>query len=177
MSKWNDRELGHLRMILERHQSHSVHEMARLAHETIKKRSVNAIGHKLRELITEQEFKDTSLEINGVVYPAEVISGYVVITLPDGTKDLAHIFMWEQEYGKVPLGYHVHHINGKAYDNRLINLQLLSAPDHIALHMSGRPPETAALFWFLQEKGVWKEYLMFRDNILINIVGALNGKS
>ena len=171
-TKWSDRELGHLRMILERHQSHSVHEMAQLAHKTIKRRSANAIGHKLRELIAEREFKEDHLEINGVDYPAQVISGYVIITLPDGTFYPAHLFMWEQVYGEIPVGYHVHHINGRSYDNRLINLQLMSAPDHIAWHMSGRPPETAALFWFLQEKGLWVEYLNYRKELLKRVEGV-----
>jgi hypothetical protein len=167
--KWSTREIGHLRMILERHRSHSVHDMAKMAHETIKRRTTNAIGHKLRELITEQEFKDDHTEINGVVYPAQVISGYVVITLPDGTFYPAHIFVWEAEFGPVPVGYHVHHRNGVSYDNRLINLQLMSASDHIILHTSGRPPVTAALFWFLQEKGLWTEYLNYRNTILTEL--------
>jgi hypothetical protein len=167
--KWSERELGHLRMMLERHQSHSVHEMSQLAHKTIKRRSANAIGHKLRELIAEQEFKDDHLEVDGIVYPATVISGYVILTLPDGSFHPAHLFIWERVYGPIPLGYHVHHINGRSYDNRVINLQLMSAPDHIALHTAGRPPETAALFWFLQEKGLWTEYLNYRETILTRL--------
>ena len=172
--KWNDRELGHLRMILERYQSHSVHEMAQLAHKTIKRRSTHAISHKLRELIAEQEFTDDHLEINGVVYPAQVISGYIRITLPAGIFYPAHIFVWESKFGPVPVGYHIHHINNKSYDNRLVNLQIMSAPDHIALHMAGRPPETAALFWFLQEKGLWIDYLNYRETILtrLNLTSA-----
>lgn len=167
--KWSDRELGHLRMLLERHQSHSVHEMAQLAHKTIKRRTANAIGHKLRELIAEQEFKDDHLEVDGVVYPATVISGYVILTLPDGTFYPAHLFVWEKAYGEIPLGYHVHHINGRSYDNRVINLQLMSAEDHISLHMSGRPPETAILFWFLQERRLWSSYLEHRLRIMKTI--------
>jgi hypothetical protein len=173
--RWSDRDMGHLRMVLERYQAHSVHEMARVAQETLKKRSITAISHKLREIITEQEFKDTELEVNGVVYPAAVVSGYVVITLPDNTKTPAHIFVWESEYGKVPEGYHVHHRNGRRADNRLINLALMTSDDHISLHMSAgkRPPETFALFSFLQEKDLWSEYLTYRDNIINKLEGAV----
>ena len=166
--RWSPREIGHLRMVIERYQSQSVHEMARHAHETIKKRSLTAIGHKLRELITEQEFKDDEIWLEGYRFPAEVISGYIVITLVDGSKKPAHIWLWEYAYGPVPHGYHVHHIDGRRTNNSLNNLQLLSAVDHVRLHMSpgAMPPETAALFWFLQGRGLWEAYLTFRDEIL-----------
>jgi hypothetical protein len=178
MGKWSTREIGHLKMILERYQSHSIYDMAKLAHQTIKKRSVNGIGHKLRELVTEQEFKEDRLEINGVVYPAEVISGYVIITLPDGTKTPAHIFVWEQEFGEVPEGYHIHHRNGLRSDNRLCNLGSMIADDHLRMHLSGKPPETFALFCFLQERGLWKDYLTYRGRVLEMIAGELeDGKA
>ena len=156
-------------MILERYQSHSVHDMAKMAHKTIKRRSVNAISHKLREIITQREFKGDSIELEMGTFPAEVISGYIVITLPDGTKRLAHLSVWEWAFGDIPEGYHVHHVNGDRIDNRKINLQLMSADDHIALHMSGRPPETAALFWYLQKKGLWEDYLIYREELLAKI--------
>lgn len=163
--------MSHLRMILERYQSHSVHDMAKMAHKTIKRRTVNAISHKLREMITEREFRGDSVELENLgSFPAEVVSGYIVITLPDGTKVPAHIYVWESKYGDVPEGYHIHHVNGDRTDNRSINLQLMSSEDHIRWHMSGRPPETAALFWFLQEKGMWNEYLNFREDLLSKIL-------
>jgi hypothetical protein len=166
MSKWDNHELGHLRYILEREQSGSVWEMAQQAHQKIKKRSVNAISHKLRELIAQQEFKETKIEILGQVYPAEVISGYVVIKLDDGTRCPAHIFIWESAYGPVPPGYHVHHRDGRSTNNCLENLALMSGPDHIAYHIKGSFPETFALFCFLQERDLWKEYLTYRNNII-----------
>jgi hypothetical protein len=153
-------------MILEREQSQSVYDMSKVAHKTIKGHSVNGIMHKLRTMIAERSFKDDHLEINGIIYPAEVVSGYVIISLPDETKTPAHIFVWEQEYGPVPKGYQIHHISGNSVDNRLINLALMSAPEHIQLHMAGRLPETFALFSFLQEKGLWNEYLTYRDTVI-----------
>ena len=170
MAKWLAHEIGHLRYILERKQSGSVWEMAQQAHKKIKKRSVNAIAHKLRELISEREFDGDEVELLGSVYPAEVISGYLVITLHDGTKCPAHIFVWEDTHGPVPDGYHVHHINGDRLDNRLENLAAMWGPEHIQLHLAGRPPETFALFCFLQDKGLWKEYLTYRNNIISKVM-------
>ena len=167
--KWTERELGHLRMILERYQSHSVHDMSKMAHKTIKRRTVNAISHKLREIITEREFKGDTVNLECGIFPAEVISGYIAITLVDGTKRLAHLYVWEYAFGDIPEGYHVHHLNGDRTDNRSVNLQLMSAEDHIALHMAGRPPETAALFWYLQKKGLWEDYLIYREELLTKI--------
>jgi hypothetical protein len=164
--KWNEKELGRLRMILETEQGHSTLEMAKNAHKTIKNRTLNAVMHKLRELIAEQEFKETEIEILGQVYPAEVISGYVVIKLADGTRCPVHIYIWESAYGPVPSGYHVHHRDGRSTNNCLENLALMSGPDHIAYHIKGSFPETFALFCFLQEKGLWKEYLTYRNTII-----------
>jgi len=168
VGNWSEAELGHLRMILERRQSHSVHEMARLAAEKIKKRSVNAIMHKLRELISEKEFEYDAVEINGTEYPARVVSGYVVITLEDGSKKPLHKFIWELENGPLPEGYHIHHISGDRLDNRLENLAVMDAGEHIHLHLANgaRPPETFALFCFLQKHNLWEDYLEYRDNIL-----------
>jgi hypothetical protein len=166
VTKWKERELGHLRMILECHQSHSTHEMARLASQTIKNRTVNAIAHKLRELQAQQEFTEDHVLIEGRKYPAEVVSGYIVLTLPGGDKVMMHHFVWRNEFGDIPEGYHIHHRNDKRIDNRITNLQLMTAEDHISYHMSGRPPETAALFWYLQEKELWEDYLNYRAELL-----------
>jgi hypothetical protein len=166
--KWNSKEIGRLKMILEQERSHSVHEMARRAQQSIKNRSLQAISHKLRELISEQEWDYDTVEIDGNEYPAKLVSGYVVITLPDGNKKPLHHFIWEQEYGVIPEGYHIHHRDSNRTDNRLDNLALIDAGEHIQLHLdpNARPPETFALFCFLQEKGLWEEYLFFRDHIL-----------
>jgi hypothetical protein len=169
---WSEREMSRLRMILEREQSQSIYEMAQLAHKTIKKRSVNAIMHKLRGLIAAQNFKDDHLDIDGIIYPAKVVSGYIIITLPDGTQTPAHIFVWEKENGKVPKGYHVHHRNTISTDNRLINLMLMTSTDHVRLHLSGNPPESFVFFSFLQEEGLWNKYLEYRENVIKDI---LNG--
>jgi len=158
--------MGCLRMILERKQASSIWEMARKARETIKTRSVNAISHKLRTMITEREFQDDSVEVYGIVFPAEVVSGYIIITLEDNSRIPLHHYVWTQAYGEIPSGYHVHHQDGNSLNNNKNNLMLMSAQDHIRLHTKGSPPETFILFSYLQEKGLWNQYLTYRDSII-----------
>lgn len=41
-----------------------------------------------------------------------------------------HVLIWEAAKGPVPKGWHVHHVNGDKTDNRLENLQAMSASHH-----------------------------------------------
>lgn len=50
-----------------------------------------------------------------------------------------HRVIWERHHGKIPKGYHVHHINADKSDNRIENLECLSPSDHGKLH--GLPKE------------------------------------
>lgn len=45
-----------------------------------------------------------------------------------------HKLLYEQQYGKLPRGMHVHHKNGDKNDNRLENLEALTNQDHSRLH-------------------------------------------
>lgn len=164
--------MGRLRMILEREASQSVYEMAQTAHKTMKRRSINSIQHKLRTMIAERTFKDDHVDIDGIVYPAKVVSGYIIITLPDGTPTPAHIFVWEKIHGKIPKGYQVHHRNTISTDNRSVNLMLMTAEDHLKLHMSGTPPESFVFFSFLQEESLWNKYLDYREHIIKDVMNG-----
>lgn len=62
---------------------------------------------------------------------------YKVITV-DGTQVLEHRYVWEQVHGPIPKGYEIHHINGKYYDNRIENLQMLTISEHRKLHSMAR---------------------------------------
>ena len=174
MSRWSERELGKLRMALERRGAENVHTLARQLSKELPRRSTTAVSHKLREMISEKEFKGDFIELEGDTFPAKVVSGYIVITLADGSSQSAHHYVWKQHFGEIPSGYHVHHISGNRLDNRIINLQLMSASDHIELHYSSKPPETAALFWFLQEEGLWEKYLSYRERLLAKIPDCSN---
>ena len=56
-----------------------------------------------------------------------------------------HRYIWEKEYGEIPEGYDIHHvdylINGKS-NNSLENLQCLTKSEHASLHSSNRSEET-----------------------------------
>ena len=53
-----------------------------------------------------------------------------------------HRMVWQAANGEIPDGCHVHHDNEDRSDNRLSNLVLLTAKQHLSLHMS--TPEAKA---------------------------------
>lgn len=59
-----------------------------------------------------------------------------------GAQYYEHRAIWAQAYGDIPPGHHVHHINGDKKDNRLENLELVSAFNHHQHHfkeLAARP--------------------------------------
>ena len=46
-----------------------------------------------------------------------------------------HRAVWEKYNGKVPDGYHVHHIDGDRSNNNIENLALMEGHDHLSEHM------------------------------------------
>lgn len=46
-----------------------------------------------------------------------------------------HRAVWEKHNGKVPDGYHVHHIDGDRSNNSIDNLALMEGHDHLSEHM------------------------------------------
>lgn len=51
-----------------------------------------------------------------------------------GAKKPKHRDIWVEEYGKIPAGFEVHHINRDHYDNRLENLVALPQWYHVQIH-------------------------------------------
>ena len=45
--------------------------------------------------------------------------------------------IWEQQWGKLPKGWVVHHIDGNKTNNCILNLQGMSKEDHVKLHHIG----------------------------------------
>jgi len=50
---------------------------------------------------------------------------------------LSHRKVWILAHGLISKGFHVHHKNGDQFDNRLSNLELLSAGEHAKHHHNG----------------------------------------
>lgn len=89
----------------------------------------------------------------------------------NGKPKRLHVYIWEKKYGKVPKGYHIHHIDENPYNNDISNLQLLTQFDHLSLHGKSRDideqrekmkiAQAAATEWHKSEQGrVWhtKQY-------------------
>ena len=47
----------------------------------------------------------------------------------------AHRWVWENHYGSILKGFHVHHKDENKSNNDIRNLSLLKASDHLSLHM------------------------------------------
>lgn len=46
-----------------------------------------------------------------------------------------HREVWKKHFGEIPKGYVIHHIDGDRLNNRIENLQCLSASEHTRIHM------------------------------------------
>lgn len=68
-----------------------------------------------------------------VEMPGTDLNGYYVVNIRNGKTKIAcrvHRIVWIAARGVIPDGYVVDHINNDKHDNRLINLQLLTAEDN-----------------------------------------------
>lgn len=54
------------------------------------------------------------------------------------TERLLHRVIWKEHRGDIPDGFHVHHKNGDWRDNRISNLALVKAGEHISGHLKER---------------------------------------
>jgi len=68
--------------------------------------------------------------------PTKYISkrGCMIIYIPGRGNVKEHHYVWEQNYGQIPEGYVIHHINHDPLDNRIENLQMIEKREHLRLH-------------------------------------------
>ena len=71
------------------------------------------------------------IEYDGLKFCRDDKTGYY---LNSTIRKRLHRYIWEKEVGKIPKGYHVHHINGNKADNRIDNLSLMTASGHERFH-------------------------------------------
>lgn len=63
--------------------------------------------------------------------------GYYQITSGANQGKLLHRLVYEDHYGTIPTGFHIHHLDNDKNNNAPENLILLSKSHHHSLHMKG----------------------------------------
>ena len=65
-----------------------------------------------------------------------------------------HRVVWEFHHGKIPKGYHVHHVDGNTQNNEISNLNLLQGTLHLRFTSKKRVRENPEFFKDFQAKGI-----------------------
>ena len=60
--------------------------------------------------------------------------GYWYITTKENNGKLLHRLIYEDEFGPIPQGFVVHHLDGNKQNNEINNLVLLSISEHHSMH-------------------------------------------
>ena len=76
------------------------------------------------------------IEYNGLKFNRDDKTGYYLSTTNvNGKRKRLHRYVWECNYGEIPKGYHIHHIDENKGNNSIENLELIKAGDiQITLH-------------------------------------------
>jgi hypothetical protein len=65
-----------------------------------------------------------------------------------------HRDVWEFYNGKIPKGYHIHHIDGNPSNNDISNLQLMQGKDHLRMEGKKRHKENPEWSKKFHQKGI-----------------------
>ncbi|WP_424926113.1 HNH endonuclease [Agrobacterium pusense] len=101
--------------------------------------------HKMlarRQIVMRRSDPRPSLMWRGVKYTLRD-HGYFASTV--GNRSYLHRDMWEAEYGPIPPGYDVHHIDEDKTNNALSNFELHSQSEHGRRHGFGGNQYTGSL--------------------------------
>lgn len=60
----------------------------------------------------------------------------------NGRRPRLHVYVWESVHGKIPDGFHVHHLDGDKNNNEIANLDIMGAAEHAKLHDGMRTEST-----------------------------------
>lgn len=75
---------------------------------------------------------------NGMKFTRDENTGYY---LNSTNRIRLHRYVWEQTHGKIPKGYHIHHIDGDKSNNDISNLMMLTPTEHLSYHGNKRANE------------------------------------
>ncbi len=72
-------------------------------------------------------------------------TGYWICT--NKKKIRAHRWVWQNNYGKIEKGFHIHHKDGNKSNNSIENLEKISAFEHLSLHASNPKNKERSSKW------------------------------
>ena len=103
--------------------------------------------------------RDFEITIGRDGLPTQTFNGLIFRLYPKeryfsrGTKRM-HVYVWEYYNGKKPKGYHIHHKDEDASNNRPENLECVEAYEHLSEHIKVRIKENKEWFKEFHTKGI-----------------------
>lgn len=78
--------------------------------------------------------------VDGYSFRRDKKTGYFLSAKPIGDRrKRLHVYIWEKHNGRVPKGYHVHHVDKDKNNNEISNLMLMDEDAHAQLHGDEMP--------------------------------------